>query len=54
VDITPPQAASVLLGGFGSEGQKFQTLSSELSLVWGHFVDVEEEVSTQFGFEDQV
>ena len=44
VDTTPPHAAAVYLGGFGTEGLPFHTLTSEFSILWGHFIDVEETV----------
>lgn len=44
VDQTPPEAAAVHIGPFGSEGTAFSTDCSELSIIWGHFVDLEEQV----------
>jgi hypothetical protein len=49
IDVTPPKTAGVYLGEFGSEGQPFQTTATEMSVVWGRFVDIEEEVVWRHG-----
>ena len=44
VDTTPPIAALVSLGPVGREGVEYQASRKTLSVVWGHFEDLEETV----------
>jgi len=43
IDLSPPKAGSVRIGQPGSEGISFQHSLNEISVVWGHFSDIEEQ-----------
>lgn len=48
VDLSPPIAAPVFVGEIGYEGDYYSSVAFELSVVWGHFEDLEEITITQY------